>query len=123
MESGDAAGAGVGIVVMLVYLAVIVLMVASYWMIFSKAGKPGWAVLVPIYNIVVMLQIVGKPLWWILLLFIPIVGAVIGIILSVLMAERFGKGVGYGVGLAFLPFVFGPMLAFGDASYSPPAPA
>jgi hypothetical protein len=72
---------------------------------------------------VVFLEIVGKPIWWIILMFIPIVSLVISIILCISLAERFGKGAGYGVGIAFLGIVFLPMLAFGDSEYTPPAPA
>ena len=94
-----------------------VLLVVSAWKIFTKAGKPGWASLVPIYNLIVMLEITGKPIWWIVLFLIPFVNFVGAILLSLAMAEKFGKSTGFGIGLAFLPFVFFPILAFGDARY------
>ncbi len=111
-------GAGI---VSIIYLAIIILIIASFWMVFSKAGKPGWAAIIPIYNIIVMLQIVGRPWWWILLMFIPIVGLVIAIIVSIDMAKSFGKGTGFGIGLALLGFIFYPILGFGSATYQGPS--
>ena len=104
-------------VLMLAYFAVIILCVASIWATFSKAGQPGWACIVPIYNLVVMLNIAGKPIWWILLLFIPIVGLIVNILVIIAFAEAFGKGVGFALGLVFLPFIFFPILGFGSAEY------
>jgi hypothetical protein len=121
--AANAAAAGIGVGFMLFILVVTVLMVVAGWKIFAKAGKPGWAALVPIYNMVVFLEIVGKPIWWIVLMFIPIVSMVIAILLSISLAERFGKSAGYGIGLAFLGPIFMPMLAFSDAEYSPPPTA
>ncbi len=112
--------AAAGIFVILIYLAIIVLMIASLWKIFTKAGKPGWASIVPIYNIVVMLEIVGKPIWWIILYLIPFVNIVVGIIVNIQMAKAFGKDTGFAIGMILLPFIFYPMLAFGNAQYSKP---
>ena len=83
-------------------LAVIVLYIVSMWNIFIKAKKPGWAVLIPFYNTLVQLEILGRP-WWLLLLmiFIPLANIVIGIILMLDLAKVFGKSVGFGVGLVF----------------------
>lgn len=119
--ASGAAAAGLGLGFMLVMLAVTLLVVASMWKIFVKAGKPGWAAIVPIYNFIVLLEIAGKPAWWIVLFIIPVVNFVIAIVLSIALAKKFGKGVGYGLGLAFLGVVFYPMLAFGDAQYDPNA--
>ena len=107
----------VGLVLLLVYLGVLILTIAGIWMTFTKAGKPGWASIVPIYNVVVMLEIAGKPLWWILLFFIPIVNIVIAVMIVLDLAKAFGKGTGFGLGLSFLPFIFYPILGFGDAEY------
>ncbi len=106
--------------ILVVYGVILVLMIASMWKIFSKAGKPGWAAIVPIYNIIVMLQIVGRPVWWIILLIIPIVSFVISIILCFDLAKAFGKGGGFGVGLLLLGIIFMPILAFGSATYQGP---
>ncbi len=112
--------AGVFIVV---YLAIVVLMLVAGWKIYTKAGKPGWAVLIPIYNIIVYLDIVGKPWWWLLLMLIPLVNIVIGIMIMHQLSLAFGKGAGYTVGLILLPIIFFPMLAFGSAKYTKPVAA
>jgi ABC-type sulfate transport system permease subunit len=97
-------------------------MIAALWKVFEKAGEPGWAAIVPIYNLVVLLKIAGRPLWWIILFIIPFVNFIIGIVVAFDVAKRFGKGAGFALGLVFLPFIFYPVLAWGDASYHP-APA
>lgn len=107
----------------LIGLVIAVFMIVALWKIFTKAGKPGWACLVPIYNIIVMMQIVGKPAWWIILFLIPIVNLIISIIVYIEMAKVFGKSTGFGIGILFLPFIFLPILAFGDAQYTAPAGA
>jgi len=101
----------------LLYLAFVVFMLVTMWRIFTKAGKPGWACLIPIYNFYVFLQIAGKPGWWLLLMFVPIVNFIVSILALVGFANNFGKGGGYVVGLIFLPIIFYPMLAFGSAEY------
>ena len=118
----DDGGGGLGMIVgLVVQLGIMGFFLAVGWKIFAKAGEPGWAVIVPIYNIIVMLKIVGKPIWWIVLFLIPLVNLVASILLSISLAKSFGKGTGFGVGLAFLGFIFGPILAFGDATYEGPA--
>ena len=107
-------------VIIVIYLAIIVLIIASMWTIFSKAGKPGWASIVPIYNLIVLLEIVGKPWWWLLLMLIPIVNIVILIIVWHNLSLSFGKGGGFTVGLILLGIIFLPILAFGDAKYVGP---
>ena len=109
-------GAG-GAIFMLVYLALIILLLVSQWKTFAKAGQPGWACIVPIYNVIVLLQIAKKPIWWIILLFIPFVNIIIIILVNIAVAENFGKGAGFGLGLVFLPIIFFPILAFSDAKY------
>jgi len=104
----------------LIELAVLVLLIVSFWKIFQKAGKPGWASIIPIYNIIVQLEIVGKPWWWIFLLFIPVVNIVIGIIIVHNLSKSFGQGVGFTLGLLFLGVIFYPILAFGDYKYVGP---
>jgi len=108
-------------VVLIIQLAVAVATVAGFWKIFVKAGQPGWAALVPFYNIYVMTQIAGKPAWWIVLFFIPLVSIIAAILLFIGVAQKFGKGAGYGVGLALLSPIFAPMMGFGDAQYNPNA--
>ncbi|QQS52208.1 MAG: hypothetical protein IPM71_05590 [Bacteroidota bacterium] len=101
----------------IIYLAFLVLMIVSLWKIFEKAGKPGWACIIPIYNILVLLEIVGKPWWWLLLMLIPGVNIVFGIWMTNLLSLSFGKTVGYTIGLLLLPIIFYPILGLGDATY------
>ena len=108
-------------ILVVVYLAIVVFMIASVWKVFTKAGKPGWACLIPIYNIIVMLEIVGRPIWWVILMLIPFVGFVIMIIVALDLAKSFGKGAGFGIGLIFLGIIFYPILGFGSAQYQGPA--
>lgn len=103
-------------------LALVVFIIASLWIVFTKAGQPGWAALIPIYNLYVLLKIAGRPGWWLLLYFVPLVSFVIAIIVAIDVAKAFGKGTGFGIGLAFLSFVFYPILAFGDARYQSAPP-
>src|SRR5205085_8305718 len=112
-------GAGLGMVGIIVWLAFAVLMIASMWKIFTKAGKPGWAAIIPIYNLIVLLEIAGKPLWWFILMLIPFVNIVVFIMVLLSIARNFGKGVGFAIGMLLLPFIFYPMLGFGDARYAP----
>ena len=114
---------GLGFFGLILYLAFIAFFIAVGWKIFTKAGKPGWAAIVPIYNIIVMLEIVGRPAWWVVLMLIPFVNFVVAILVSIDLAKSFGKSAGFGIGLAFLGIIFAPILAFGDAEYHGPAAA
>lgn len=96
---------------------VLILILASLWKVFTKAGKPGWGCIVPVYNVILLLEIAGKPIWWVILLFIPLVSIVIAILVSIEVGKAFGKSSAFGLGLALLPFVFYPMLGFGSAQY------
>lgn len=104
--------------IMFIWLAVAVLMIASLWKIFAKAGQPGGGALIPIYNAILLIQIAGKPVWWIMLMFIPVVNFVISILMTVELAKSFRKGGGFATGLIFfLSAIFCPILAFGSATY------
>ena len=106
-----------GAVIIIFYLAIIVLMIVSVWKVFEKAGQPGWAALVPIYNLYIMVVIAKKEAWWIVLFLIPIVNWVAAIIINIEIAKKFGKDTGFGIGMALLGIVFWPLLAFSDAQY------
>jgi hypothetical protein len=106
-----------GMVFFVVCLALVIVIIAGMWKTFEKAGEPGWACIIPIYNIVVLLKIAGKPLWWILLMLIPGVNLIVAILVSIAVAENFGKGAGFGIGLALLGAIFYPILGFGDARF------
>ncbi len=112
-------------IVIIFCLLIAVLALAGMWKVFVKAGQPGWACIIPIYNVIVLCKIAGKPLWWVILLFVPIANLVVTILLGLGVAEKFGKGTGFGLGLAFLSPIFYPILGFGDAQYqgAPPAAA
>jgi hypothetical protein len=99
-----------------------VLVIAGLWAVFSKAGKPGWAAIIPFYNIYVWLKVAGRPGWWLILMFIPIVNFVISIIVSLDIAKAFGKGGAFGFFMLWLlGFIGYPILGFGSAQYRGPA--
>ena len=119
--SYSAQGQAPGPLFWIFWLAFAILMVAACWKIFSKADQPGWAAIIPIYNWYILCKIVGRPGWWVILLFIPFVNFIIGIILCIDLAKSFGKGVGFGIGLILLGIIFFPILGFGSAQYQGPA--
>lgn len=96
-----------------------ILMIVAQWLIFKKASKPGWASIVPIYNLVVLFKIVKLNAWLILLMLIPVANIILGIIVTLRLAKVFGKSTGFGIGLLFLSVIFYPILAFGSAKYEP----
>ncbi len=112
-------GLGTGSILLIIFITVFYLYV--YWRIFEKAGKPGWASLIPIYNTIVMLEIIGKPWWWLLLFLVPFVNIIIAVWMYNLLSLSFGKGSGFTLGLIFLSFIFFPILAFSNAEYVGPA--
>ncbi|MCP4357780.1 MAG: signal peptidase I [Chloroflexi bacterium] len=106
------------------WLIIIILIVAGLWKTFEKAGQPGWAAIIPIYNLYIMLKMVGREAWWIILFFIPIINIVMPIILGIDMAKSFGKDTLYGVLLLWLFSPIGYLiLGFSDAQYIGPAAA
>ena len=118
--SASSQGQAPGPLFWIFYLAFTILILAAWWKIFTKAGQPGWACIIPIYNLYVWCKIVGRPWWWILLMLIPFVNFIILIILIIDLAKSFGKGVGFGIGLLLLPVIFFPILGFGSAQYQGP---
>jgi hypothetical protein len=102
-------------------LLVALLLIVAMWKVFTKAGQPGWASIIPIYNLYIWCKIVGRPWWWILLMLIPFVNFIVCIILCIDLAKSFGKGVGFGIGLALLGIIFFPILGFGSAQYQGPS--
>jgi len=105
----------------IILLAIAVFVIASIWKTFEKAGQPGWAAIVPIYNLYIITKIVGKPGWWVVLFLIPIVNYVFLIWSYNLLSKSFGKGVGFTLGLVFLGPIFWAILGFGSATYQGPA--
>jgi hypothetical protein len=124
MQTQTTAASPVPFIVFLLFvLAVSILVIAGCWKVFTKAGQPGWAAIIPIYNLYVLTVIAGKEWWWVLLFLIPCVSIVPAILIPIAVAKNFGKGVGFGLGLAFLGMIFYPILGFGDAVYAPPSQA
>jgi len=104
----------------LLYLAFIFFVIAGIWKAFVKAGQPGWAAIIPFYNLYIMLKIGGKPGWWLLMFIIPIANIVCLIWINNMISKSFGKDEGFTAGLIFLGFIFWPILGFGDAKYLGP---
>jgi hypothetical protein len=91
--------------------------------IFTKAGRPGWPALIPIYSSYILLKVIGRPGWWLWLFLIPVVNFVILIIVLNDLSKSFGHGVGFTIGLIFLSLIFVYILAFGSSTYRGPAGA
>jgi hypothetical protein len=109
-DTGSLIGAVIGGLIGLFILA-------SMWIVFTKAGQPGWAVIIPIYNIIVLLRVAGKPWWWLFLFMIPLVNIYAAFVTYTNIAKAFGKSTLFGLGLMFLSPIFFPILAFGDSRY------
>ena len=107
--------------IMIIYIGVLLLIIISQWKIYTKANQPGWACLIPIYNIWIWIKIIGKPGWWLLMLIIPFVNIVFAIWMTNLLSKSFGKGEGFTIGLILLPLIFYPILGLGSAKYLGPA--
>lgn len=105
----------------LVFLAFVglflLVLLASLARVFKKAGRSRLAAFIPIYNLVVLLQIAGRPLWWVVFTPVPVVNIVLGARLGIALADRFGRGRLFGLGLFFLGPLFLPVLAFSDLRY------
>jgi len=111
------------LIIGLVGLGTLIISVIAMWRLFEKAGKPGWASIIPIYSSIVLLEIIGKPTIWILWLLIPCTSPIFAIWSLNLLMKSFGKDEGYTIGVLFLPFIFLPMLAFGNNPYLGPSAA
>ena len=98
-------------------VALTILAIAGMWKVFVKAKQPGWAAIIPIYNVIVLLKIVNRPLWWFFLFLVPFVNFIMWLVVNYDLAKSFGKDVGMMLLLTFLPFIGYPMLGFGDAKY------
>jgi Family of unknown function (DUF5684) len=111
-------GAAFGAIFMIVMLALTVLFFVGFWKVFTKAGQPGWAALIPFYNAYILTKIAGRPGWWVLMLIIPFVNIAFGILLAIDIAKAFGQGAAFGVVLLFLLSGIGYLvLGFGEYRY------
>lgn len=115
-----AAAAGFSTAYMIVCLVIAVLTIIAQWKLFVKAGKPGWAAIVPFYNMYCMYEISFGNGWLFLLGFVPCVNVVIGIMMLFKLAKAYGQGIGFGFGLLFLNTIFVLILGFGKAEYIGP---
>jgi len=114
----------VGGIMMIVLLAIMLVLIIGCWKVFTKAGQPGWAVLIPFYNLYILLKIVGRPAWWIVLCLIPLVNIVIALMVAIDVAKAFGQSAVFGVVLLFLLSGIGYLvLGFGNYKYVGPATA
>ncbi len=121
-DGGGIFGFLFGGVSLVCYLAILILVIAGFWKTFEKAGQPGWAAIIPIYNIYIILKIIGRPWWWLLLLLIPFVNFIVWIVIALDMGKSFGKDSLYSILLLWLLTPLGYlMLGFGDAQYEGPA--
>jgi len=126
MDNYDSISSGFGaaqLIMFIIILALAGVAIAGQWKVYTKAGKPGWACIVPIYNLIVLVEIVGKPVWWFLLLLCPCVNIIFLIWTYNLLSKSFGKDEGFTVGLVLLGPIFMCILGFGDAVYLGPSAA
>ncbi|MDD4819600.1 MAG: DUF5684 domain-containing protein [Flavobacteriales bacterium] len=95
-------------------LSAIILIISLVGMGFTlqKAGRELWEGMVPIYNFYVLTSLLGKPIWWFILLFVPFVNIAIAFLLYLELSKRFGKGGLFAVLLLFLPFIGFAILGF-----------
>ena len=124
MESAyysDTAFAGILVIVylitMLISLGVSILTIVALWKVFAKAGKPGWAAIIPFYNTYVLCEISLGSGWLFLLSFIPCVNFFFSIYLYYKLSTSFGYDWGFAIGLILIPYVFLPILGFGKSEY------
>jgi len=111
-----------GTMMLIVCLVIAVVMLVGLWKVFVKAGQPGWACIVPFYNVYILLKIAGKPGWWLLLYFIPLVNIVVGIIVAISIAKAFGRSAAFGFFLLFLLGIGYLIIGFGSDRYLGPQP-
>lgn len=117
-SSSDGALAGVVLFIWLIALILGIFMAVCLWRIFAKAGKPGWAAIVPVYNGWVLFEIVGYPGWWAILSLIPFVNifpAIMMLVAYYKLGKLFGKSDLFSILLIFFPVILLPVLAFGSA--------
>ncbi|HZO13892.1 MAG TPA: DUF5684 domain-containing protein [Polyangiaceae bacterium] len=91
------------------------------WKTFKKADRPGLFFIIPILNVITMVQIAGKPLWWLILLLIPGVNLIVMLLVFMALARSFGRGALFGFGLLLVAPLFWFLLGFSDVRYLGPA--
>lgn len=104
-------------VILLICFAIIAVVIVGMWKVFEKADEPGWAPFIPLYNTWVMIRISNNPWWFFVLMFVPLIQLYPSIKVQYDIGKQFGQGVGFGIGLILFPFIFYPILGFGDYQY------
>ena len=123
-RAGEAAALAFSGIFMMIALAIAVICIIGMWKVFEKAGQPGWACLIPIYNLYILLKVAGRPGWWLLLFLIPLLNLVFLLLVSIDIAKSFGQGALFGVVLIFLLGGIGYIvLGFGNYRYIGPGAA
>lgn len=122
-QSNQPADAGGAVLFLILFVAIWIVAGLAYYGIFKKARQPAWAAFVPIYNFVILLKVVGRPVWWLLLFLIPLANIVFIIIVYNDLSKSFGKDVAFTIGLIFLSWIFLMILSYGSATYRGPAAA
>ncbi|MFC0646226.1 DUF5684 domain-containing protein [Cellulomonas phragmiteti] len=120
-DAEAAAAAGGALLFMVVGLIGYIVSSLGLMGVFSKAGKPGWAAFVPVYNLIVLLEVVGRPIWWLVLFLVPGVNVIATIIVMNDLSKSFGHEAGFTVGLVLLTVVFLWILWLGSSTYRGPA--
>jgi len=105
-----------------ILIIVWVVMILALWRIFDKAGEPGWAAIIPIYNVYVLLKIIGRPWWWLILMLIPVINTITWLVIMYDLAKTFGRGLLFALGLIFFPWIWYMILGFGSSEYQGPPP-
>ena len=103
-----------------IWLICAVVVIVGMWKAFEKAGQPGWACIIPFYNLYIMTKIAGKPGWWVIMFFLPLLNIIFLIWMYNMISKSFGKDEGFTVGLVLLGVIFWPILGFGPAKYLGP---
>lgn len=113
-------GLGLTEIILILFILILFILVPiiSLWKLFEKAEQSGWAAIVPLYNFIILMRVVNKPWWWALLCIIPYIGFIWMVWSHNLLVKKFGKTELFTVGLIFLPFIFFPILAFGNNEYN-----
>jgi len=111
-------GTGSTNIELFVTLGLIVLIFVGLWKVFEKAGKPGWAAIIPIYNLYVLVKVSGNAWYWFALFFVPVINFFATLKVSIDIAGKFNKGILFGLGLTFISFIFYPLLGFGGYQYN-----
>ena len=113
----DAAAGGMSILSMIVSFAMLAGVIVGMYKVFEKAGKPGWAAIVPIYNLFVLTEIAGLSIIWFVMYLVCCIAIIPAVVVPLNIAKAFGKSTSFGIGLMLLPFIFYPVLGFSDAKY------